>query len=236
MQNHPGRGRLINVGCRWNAGKNRAPAPPGRAYALRAPRSDFREIRGFLRIILPPLHAAPWKKSDSASGKSAATFRLRYANRATRPITLGFGASELENPAGEAEKKGEKGKKEESGKGNKKGGLPGLWPLAGPRTRSTGSVRGGREGKLNVRKKVANVVKIRDRQSGALCPAGEQYRRRSGDWRIFLRIGRHCWIFQIVFLAYAAAEIARNPFGHCHLSILLLSILRFIAIYQIYRS
>lgn len=111
MQNHPGRGRLINVGCRWNAGKNRAPAPPGRAYALRAPRSDFREIRGFLRIILPPLHAAPWKKSDGASGKSAATFRLRYANRATRPITLGFGASELENPAGEAEKKEGKGKK-----------------------------------------------------------------------------------------------------------------------------
>lgn len=137
---------------------------------------------------------------------------------------------------GGGKKRGKRKKKEESGKGNKKGGLPGLWPLAGPRTRSTGSVRGGREGKLNVRKKVANVVKIRDRQSGALCPAGEQYRRRSGDWRIFLRIGRHCWIFQIVFLAYAAAEIARNPFGHCHLSILLLSILRFIAIYQIYRS
>lgn len=90
--------------------------------------------------------------------------------------------------------------------------------------------KGGREGKLNVRKKVANVVKIRDRQSGALCPAGEQYRRRSDDWRIFLRIGRYCWIFQIVFLAYAAAEIARNPFAR--LSILLLSILRFIAIYR----
>lgn len=120
MQNHPGRGRLINVECRWNAGKNRAPAPPGRAYALRAPRSDFREIRGFLRIILPPLHAAPWKKSDGASGKSAATFRLRYANRATRPITLGFGASELENPAGEAEKKGDKGKKRGKRKKKKK--------------------------------------------------------------------------------------------------------------------
>lgn len=130
MQNHPGRGRLINVGCRWNAGKNRAPAPPGRAYALRAPRSDFREIRGFLRIILPPLHAAPWKKSDGASGKSAATFRLRYANRATRPITLGFGASELENPAGEAEKKrGKRKKKKKAEKETKKVVCPasGLW-------------------------------------------------------------------------------------------------------------
>lgn len=46
---------------------------------------------------------------------------------------------------GGGKKKGEKEKKEESGKGNKKGGLPGLWPLAGPRTRSTGSVREGGE-------------------------------------------------------------------------------------------
>lgn len=66
----------------------------------------------------------------------------------------------------------------------------------------------GGKGDRGRAKKVANVVKIRDRQSGALCPAGEQYRGRSGDWRIFLRIGQHCWIFQIVFLAYAATKIA----------------------------
>lgn len=176
------------------------------------------------------------KKATARAGNQRPLFdsAMQIAQRGRLRSVLARASSKTRR--GRRKKKGEKEKKEESGKGNKKGGLPGLWPLAGPRTRSTGSVRGGREGKLNVRKKVANVVKIRDRQSGALCPAGEQYRRRSGDWRIFLRIGRHCWIFQIVFLAYAAAEIARNPFGHCHLLILLLSILRFIAIYQIYRS
>lgn len=230
MQNHPRTGGwLINVGCRWNAGKNRAPAPPARVYA----RSDFREIRGFLRIILPPLHAAlslslRGKKAMARAGKSAATFRLRYANRATRPITPRFWRERARKPGGKKKKKKEKeGKKKKRRKRKRKQKRWFARPLASGWTAyAYEEHKGGREGKLNVRKKVANVVKIRDRQSGALCPAGEQYRRSSGDWRIFLRIGRYCWIFQIVFLAYAAAEIARNPFAR--LSILLLSIFRFI--------
>lgn len=234
MQNHPRTGGwLINVGCRWNAGKNRAPAPPARVYA----RSDFREIRGFLRIILPPLHAA---LSLSLRGKKA-TARARENQRPLFDSAMqiaqrgrlrpAFGASELENPAERKKKKGKRGGKKKRRKRKRKQKRWFARPLASGWTAyAYEEHKGGREGKLNVRKKVANVVKIRDRQSGALCPAGEQYRRRSGDWRIFLRIGRYCWIFQIVFLAYAAAEIARNPFAR--LSILLLSILRFIAIYR----
>lgn len=175
------------------------------------------------------LSLSPWKKSDGASeGKSAATFRLRYANRATRPITPRFWRERARKPGGKKKKKKEKeGKKKKRRKRKRKQKRWFARPLASGWTAyAYEEHKGGREGKLNVRKKVANVVKIRDRQSGALCPAGEQYRRSSGDWRIFLRIGRYCWIFQIVFLAYAAAEIARNPFAR--LSILLLSIFRFI--------
>jgi hypothetical protein len=48
------------------------------------------------------------------------------------------------------------------------------------------------------------------------CPANRAHcvhpadnaRRCSSDWRIFARIGRHCWIFQIVFLAAAVAAAA----------------------------
>lgn len=134
MQNHPRTGGwLINVGCRWNAGKNRAPAPPARVYA----RSDFREIRGFLRIILPPLHAAlslslRGKKAMARAGKSAATFRLRYANRATRPITPRFWRERARKPGGKKKKKRKKRgkkKKKKAEKETKKVVCPasGLW-------------------------------------------------------------------------------------------------------------
>lgn len=135
MQNHPRTGGwLINVGCRWNAGKNRAPAPPARVYA----RSDFREIRGFLRIILPPLHAA---LSLSLRGKKA-TARARENQRPLFDSAMqiaqrgrlrpAFGASELENPAERKKKKGKRGgkkKKKKAKKETKKVVCPasGLW-------------------------------------------------------------------------------------------------------------
>lgn len=230
-------GRLINVGCRWNAGKNRAPAPPGRVYAPRAP--IFEKSAAFCGLSCRLDTPAPWKKKgkkgDGTSWKSAATFRLRKCkSRNATDYAHGFGPSKTRRRGGKGKEKKEgwRGGEEKRRKRKRK---QKRWFASGPwlpRTpRNTGGVEGGEgRGKLNVRKKVANVVKIRDRQSGALCPAGEQYRRRSGDWRIFLRIGRHCWIFQIVFLACAAVEIARNPFGHCHLSISLLPVLRFIAV------
>lgn len=170
------------------------------------------------------------KKATARAGNQRPLFdsAMQIAQRGRLRSVLARASSKTRR--GRRKKKGGKGKKRRKRKRKQK-----RW-FARPLASGWTTYEEHREGKLNVRKKVANVVKIRDRQSGALCPAGEQYRRRSGDWRIFLRIGRHCWIFQIVFLAYAAAEIARNPFGHCHLSILLLSILRFIAIYQIYRS
>ena len=56
--------------------------------------------------------------------------------------------------------------------------------------------------------RTANAVKIRGgpNQSDALCPPGKQYCRCSSDWCIFARIGRYCWIFQIVFLAGAGVD------------------------------
>lgn len=225
MQNHRGRGKVnkrrVSLERGGKTARQRHLAKSTRLVLL-----DFREIRGFLRIILPPRHAAPWKKKrkkrDGTSWKSAATFRLRKCK--SRNAT-DYAHGPLENSArggggGKGKEKKRKGGEEKRRKRKRK---QKRWFASGPwldrvHRGTQGALRGGR-GKLNVRKKVANVVKIRDRQSGALCPAGEQYRRRSGDWRIFLRIGRHCWIFQIVFLACAAAEIARNPFGHCHLSI-----------------
>lgn len=174
------------------------------------------------------LSLSPWKKSDGASGKISGHFSTplcKSRNAADYAPLLARASSKTRRK--EKKKKGKRGEKKKRRKRKRKQKRWFARPLASGWTAyAYEEHKGGREGKLNVRKKVANVVKIRDRQSGALCPAGEQYRRRSGDWRIFLRIGRYCWIFQIVFLAYAAAEIARNPFAR--LSILLLSIFRFI--------
>lgn len=172
------------------------------------------------------LSLSPWKKSDGASGKISGHFSTplcKSRNAADYAPLLARASSKTRRK--EKKKKGKRGEKKKKKKAEKETKKV-VCPASGWTAYAYEEHKGGREGKLNVRKKVANVVKIRDRQSGALCPAGEQYRRSSGDWRIFLRIGRYCWIFQIVFLAYAAAEIARNPFAR--LSILLLSIFRFI--------
>lgn len=62
----------------------------------------------------------------------------------------------------------------------------------------------------DARKKSRECCKNPGTANRAHCvqPNGGQYRpQRSGDWRIFLRIGRHCWIFQTVFLPYAATKI-----------------------------
>lgn len=79
------------------------------------------------------LSLSPWKKSDGASeGKSAATFRLRYANRATRPITPRFWRERARKPGGKKKKKRKKRgkkKKKKAEKETKKVVCPasGLW-------------------------------------------------------------------------------------------------------------
>lgn len=134
---------------------------------------------------------------------AAATFRLWYANRGVTRRRL---RSVLARGGPRARAANRRRRKKRSEKETKKA----VWPWR-PATRAGPKGEAARRGK-----KVANVVKIRERQSGALCPAGEQYRRRSGDWRISPRIGRYCWIFQIVFSAYARYKncpSATSPFG-----------------------
>lgn len=166
MQNHRGRGKVnkrrVSLERGGKTARQRHLAKSTRLVLL-----DFREIRGFLRIILPPRHAAPWKKKrkkrDGTSWKSAATFRLRKCkSRNATDYAHGFGP--LENSAGGGEGGKEK-KKKEGGGGKKKKAeketkkVVCLWPLAGPRTpRNTGGVEGW-EGEVERAKKSRECCK-----------------------------------------------------------------------------